>query len=525
MDTSSALKTGVSGTRGVVGKDLHVQTALDLARAFATASRLLSDSDGPIAVGRDTRLSGPMLQAAVVAGLLECGADVLDLGVLPVPSFQTAIGLHGNLRGGVYVSASHNPVDHNGLKVYRPDGVILYPDQSDALDAMRTHEAWVTMRHARLGSLLGPHSPLSSAGPRSAREAIGAHIAGIVSRINCNLIRRANLRVLVDYNNGTGCHATQALLDALGVAQVVSLNDEPTGVFAHKPEPIPEHMAQLAAGVVADFDIGFAQDPDADRVAIAACVPRGGSVGQVTGPVPAPSDVVGEAIGEEYTLALAAAATADQAAAQGLVVSMATNYSTSRMTEALAARRGWPFRRCPVGEINVVTCLHDMERNWQRGGHCAYPEAKGHFTFGGEGGGGVIDPRNQFCRDSLNAIALILQGLAAWKLGPGASQLDRRLHLDDWRKAALEPCVIVKQTLPAGSATEQSRMMDAAANCYPNAPGVLEAATDDGVWISYEDRSWLHIRPSNTEPLIRVIAEHNTHAQAAAMVEAAIARL
>jgi phosphomannomutase len=426
-----------------------------------------------------------------------------------------ALRARGDLRGGVYVTASHNPGDQNGLKFYRPDGVILYPEQAEALTAMWRGRAWLPAGRDRSGRVLDPRGHTGTAGPATSAAAISAHIERVASAVDCGLIRRTELRVVADYNNGAGCLATPVLLAKLGVAEVVAINDEPNGLFAHKPEPVPEHMEELA-GMMAEtgFDIGFAQDPDADRVSIAACVP--GPCGEVTG----------VAIGEEYTLALAAAATAEWAAARGMVGSMATNYSTSRMLETIATKLGWPFRRCAVGEVNVVNCLQSLDREWEEGGSEECPEATGHFAFGGEGGGGVIDPRNQPCRDSLNAIALILQGLAAWKLRVILPERERpadpRLHLHAWRKAALESTAIVKDTIPTDTVEEQEAGMAAVRARYLGASGVVKSATDDGVWVQYADRSWLHVRPSNTERIIRVIAEHDTQEQAEGMVEEAL---
>ncbi len=495
MADELALKVGVSGVRGVVGQGLTDRVALDFAHAFAAYA-----PPGAIALGRDTRTSGEMLRAAVVAALLQAGRPVVDLGVLPVPSLQMAIRLAGTLAGGVYLSASHNPGDQNGLKFYRPDGIILYPHQGEELAAR-----W--RRGERTVAAAGALGHVTSQG-----AAIERHVGRISAQTDARLIAQANLRVVVDCNNGAGCGCGPDLLRRLGVATVAVLNGEPTGVFAHQPEPVPEHMGQLALRVAElGYHLGFSLDPDADRAAIAACVM--GTEG-----------IVGEAIGEEYTLALGAAAVAAQAAPRGQVVSMACNYSTSRMIEETAHAHGFPFLRTPVGEINVVEGLQRLEREWA----AEHPGDAHHFAFGGEGGGGIIDARNQYCRDSLNAMALILQGLAAWKLRTALPDhprpADERLLLDSWRRSALGACAIVKDKLEFSDLDLQSRVMQAVSEHYRAAPvPPADIHTDDGVRVKYADRSWVHVRPSNTEPIVRFIAEHDTQAQARALVDAAMA--
>jgi len=493
VSDSLDLKVGISGVRGVVGQGLTAQVAFSFARAFAAWA-----PGSSVAIGRDTRTSGEMLRAAVVAGLLESGKHVVDLGILPVPSLQTAIRLDDELHGGLYISASHNPGEYNGLKFFRADGIILYPQQAEELIAL-----WAEADF--------PAGPLDRPGTLSVRGgAIDQHIQRVVDLVDVALIEEAELTVVLDSNNGAGCYCGKELLRHLGVAEMDLLNPEATGVFAHTPEPIPEHMGQLAERVAQlGYHIGFSQDPDADRVSIACCV--------------GPDGRAAEAIGEEFTLALGAASVAAQAAGRGHTVSMACNYSTSRMIEDIAAEHGFPFRRTAVGEINVVEGLQALEREWD----AKHPGDAAHFAFGGEGGGGIIDPRNQYCRDSLNSVALILQGLAQWKLGralPDAPRPDDgRLLCDSWRKVALMPCAIVKDKMTFDDIDRQDGVMEAAMKRYGKADVPPEdIATNDGVRVRYPDRSWLHIRPSNTEPIVRFIAEHDSEPQARRLVDEAM---
>ncbi|NSW55067.1 MAG: hypothetical protein HPY44_03560 [Armatimonadetes bacterium] len=487
------LKVGISGVRGVVGQGLTVQVALEFARAFAGWS-----PGRRIALGRDTRVTGEMLRAAVVAGLCQSGRDVVDFGVLPVPAFQTAIRFDDTLSGGVYISASHNPEDENGLKFYRPDGIILFPDQAEEVIAAWRKGLFSTVAYDKIGAI------------ECAGGAMERHVERIASLVDCDLIRRAQLTVVIDCNNGAGCLCAGDLLSRLGVAKLDVMNAEPTGRFTHKPEPVPAHMKQLAARVAElGYHIGFSQDPDADRVSIAACVPG-------------KSGVRGMAIGEEYTLALGAASVAAQARENGQHVVMACNTSTSRMIEQVAEDYGFDFDRSPVGEVNVVLKLQELLENARRG----HPGAD-VFAFGGEGGGGIIDGRNQYCRDSLNSIALILQGLARWKLSRDRGDLqrpgDERLLLDHWRRSVLPPCVIVKDSMRFGSLRQQNKVLKAVFRHLLAADvPQRDKRDDDGVRVRYPDGSWVHVRPSNTEPIVRFIAEHDTTRKARALVDEAM---
>jgi len=487
------LKVGISGVRGVVGKGLTVQVALDFARAFASWA-----PGRRIALGRDTRITGEMLRAAVVAGLCQGGRNVVDFGVLPVPAFQTAIRFNDTLSGGVYISASHNPEDENGLKFYRPDGIILFPDQAEEIIAAWRTRGFSTVAYDKIGAI------------ECASGAIEQHIERVASLVDCDLIRSARLKVVIDCNNGAGCLCTEDLLTRLGVLRVDVMNGEPTGRFAHKPEPVPEHMKQLAARVAElGYHIGFSQDPDADRVSIAACVP--GKAG-----------LRGKAIGEEYTLALGAASVAAQARENGQRVVMACNTSTSRMIEQVAAEYELDFDRSPVGEVNVVLKLRELLENARR----EHPGAD-VFAFGGEGGGGIIDGRNQYCRDSINSIALILQGLARWKLRKDRPDLprpdDERLLLDHWRRSVLPPCAIVKDSMRFESLREQNKVLKAVFRRLLAADvPEQDKRDDDGVRVRYADGSWVHVRPSNTEPIVRFIAEHDTTRRARALLDEAM---
>lgn len=288
-------------------------------------------------------------------------------------------------------------------------------------------------------------------------QAIEAHLAEVLQLLgdDFDLIAERRPTVVVDCCNGAGALASETFLYALG-CEVITINDTPDGLFPHSPEPVPENLDQLAAAVLEHgADVGFAQDADADRLCLV--------------------NERGEAISEEYTIAFAAdALPADQ---PGPIV---TNLSTSRMVEEAAARSGREVLRSPVGEINVVGMM-------QRSG----------AALGGEGNGGVIWPRAGYCKDSFAAMGLILAGLVR-----------RGGTVSHWQ-AAFKPGAIVKRKIQCPSSLAQPVMMALRA-AFGDSPQDLT----DGMRVTWPDGAWLHVRPSNTEPIIRIMAEADEQAEA-----------
>lgn len=427
----------ISGLRGAVGENLTASVAGDYGRAFgAFLVKSRADREGGlcVCVGRDSRPSGQMLQSALTEGLCACGIDVTDLGIVTTPGVGIMVR---ELRcdGGAVVTASHNPARYNGIKLQLDNSMAPPPDSAGQI------KQFFLKKDFRVAESRG-------SGGTSCNDMTDiVHIARVRAIIDRDTIRARRFRVALDSVNGAGGRVTKKLLAELG-CEVSAINDEPTGVFAHTPEPAAENVTSLCDVVrSAGADIGFAQDPDADRLAIV--------------------DESGRYIGEEYTLALAAKYVFGKRSGRA-----ATNLSTSRMIDEIAGRAGGSVIRTPVGEANVAAAMleHDC-------------------VIGGEGNGGVIDLRVSPIRDSLVGIGLVLQLLA--ESGKTVSQL-----IDEMPRYQM-----IKDKFPADGA-EAQRILDAAKKVFADA----EVDTRDGCRFDFED-GWLHLRASNTEPVMRVIVE------------------
>lgn len=421
----------VSGLRGVVGDGLDPAVAVEFAAAYASGC-----DRGPIVVGHDGRVSAPVFEAAVLAAVTATGRDALRAGPTATPTLGRLVRDLG-AAGGIQISASHNPPIYNGLKFFQPAGMVLSPEAGRAMIA----------RFEARDLHWAPWDELGTV--RTIEDPDSAHLAAVLALVDVEAIRERRFAVALDACHGAGGRLGTALLRALG-AEAVVLGGVPDGRYDHTPEPTEANLKRFAA-VVAGMGaaVGFAQDPDADRLALV--------------------DETGRYIGEELTLALAASHRLEQA--RGPVV---LNLSTSKVTEDLALRLGCPVHRTPVGEIHVV------ERMRAEGA-----------VLGGEGNGGVIDPRVGFVRDSFVGMALVLDRLA--RTGRPLSQL-----VDELPRYAM-----VKDQFPlkAGAAAV-APLFDRLAVAFPDA----EADRRDGLRLTWPDR-WVHVRSSNTEPIVRVIAE------------------
>ena len=445
----------ISGARGIVGESMTPAVAMDFAAAFASSVRAGGAPDNPtVCLGRDTRPSGDMLAAAAAAGLTAVGARVIDLGVVPTPTVGVMV-VERRAHGGMVITASHNPVQWNGLKCIASGGHA--PSAQSTTEILRRFEE-------RDFILSRPREFV----PRETDDrGPGLHVERVLDQVDVGAIRSARLRVVLDSNNGAGGAAGRLLLEALG-CEVIALNDTPHGNFTHDPEPLADNMRQLAAQTAAcDAAVGFGQDPDADRLAIV--------------------DERGRYIGEEYTLVLAAQQVLE-AKPPGPI---AVNLSTSRMIDDVAQRYpGAEVHRTPVGEANVVAEMKRCEA-----------------ILGGEGNGGVILPSVCWIRDSLGAMALVLDLLAATRhsLGTLVEQLPRY--------------VMIKQKIdiPDGNGgLLTSRVTEHFAGARINSTDGVRADLDDG---------WVHVRPSNTEPVIRVIAEARTQDRAQQLIDEAVSAI
>jgi phosphomannomutase len=425
------LMMSVSGVRGVIGESLTPMLAAELGCAFGTVL-----GGGKVVVGRDSRPSGAMVQQAVVSGLLACGCEVITLGIASTPATALMVRRH-EAAGGIVITASHNPIMWNGIKFLTSEGLAPPPDQ-----ASRIFEAY----HAR-GFQLAPVERLCAS--QSDPSAPRVHAEAALALAEPARVAEHRFRVVLDSVNGAGGAEGRMLLEKLG-CEVVHVNGEPTGRFAHTPEPLAENLTQLSEAVrQSGAAAGFAQDPDADRLAIV--------------------DETGRYIGEEYTLALAAMYMFSRYPGPA-----AANLSTSRMIDDLASGAGPPCRvyRSPVGEANVVAVM------------------KAHgCRFGGEGNGGIIDLRVGRVRDSLVAMALTLQLLA--ETGKTLSEL----------VAGIPSYVMIKQKFECPRERIE-RVLDAVRTRY--AGGRIDDR--DGIRVDFDD-GWVHVRASNTEPIIRIIGE------------------
>jgi phosphomannomutase len=428
----------VSGIRGVIGDTLNIEQVMGLAAAFGIA---VAHCD-TVVVGRDSRATGAMLAQAVAAGLRSVGCSVIDLGVVPTPTVAIAVKDLG-AAGGIQISASHNPAEWNALKFFNRSGRNV--DQRELDWILEVYKDPPMGRHRRWDAV-GQY--------RQHDGAIAAHAARVVGAVDAAAIRHAGLKVLIDCVNGAGAMMAPRLLLDLG-CQVTAVHARADLPFPRDPEPTAANVRHLGALVrAADADVGFVQDPDADRLAIV--------------------DETGRYIGEEYTLVLCAAA---RLAAAGAGAVACTNLSTSRMLEDVAARSGGSVVRAKVGEANVVDAMQSSKA-----------------VVGGEGNGGVIDPRVVMGRDSHIGMALVLELLAKAK-----APLSEVLR-------GIPSYSIHKEKVDIDRAAVTAAMPRLRTAVWAQGAQVDER---DGIKLSWPDR-WVHLRASGTEPVSRVIAEAPT---------------
>ncbi|MDI6447637.1 phosphoglucosamine mutase [Anaerobaca lacustris] len=434
----------VSGMRGIVGENLTAAIAAEYGCAFGS---FLKDNAGAdrsrsaVCIGRDSRTSGQMLASAVMAGLCSVGIDAVDLGLVTTPGVGIMLR-HLGCAGGMMITASHNPLPYNGIKLLLGNGMAPPPDT-----AVQIRQRFFDKRFAFVGSPQCGRVVANS-------EADRIHIEKVLAVVSSQQIARRRYKIVLDSVNGAGAPVAKKLLAELG-CEVVAMNDEPTGLFAHEPEPIAANLGSLCDRVrQAEADAGFAQDPDADRLAIV--------------------DENGVYIGEEYTLALAARHV--YSVRSGVA---AANLSTSRMIDDVAGAAGGRVIRTPVGEANVANAMLEND-----------------CVIGGEGNGGVIDLRVGPIRDSLVAMALVLQLMA--ETGKTASQLVQEIG-----------GYVMQKDKFAADASQAQRIIDLTKQRFPDA--VLNAS--DGCRFDFDD-GWVHLRTSNTEPVMRLIVEANDEAAA-----------
>jgi phosphomannomutase len=423
------LIVSVSGIRGIIGPGLGPGPAAAFAQALGTYLK-----GGRVVLSRDSRPSGMMLRHAVIAGLEACGCEVHDLGVAPTPTVGIAVRKL-DAAGAVQITASHNPAPWNGLKLFGSDGAVLSASKGQEIKQLYDASTFALVPHDKLGDL------------RECQKAEDWHRERVLELVDVTRIRSRGFRIFLDTNGGAGGPLGKALLDSLQVEHVLH-GAHPDGDFLHPPEPLAENLATILP-LVPQYQAhaGFVLDPDADRLAII--------------------DEQGNYIGEELTLALAVQCRLRQQ--RGPVV---MNMSSSRVTEDIARHHGVTCHRAAVGEANVVEKMRET-----------------NAVIGGEGNGGVIDPRVGWVRDPFIGMGLILQLLAdtGKKLSDLVAELPRYAIVKD-------KYTVSRERLPKLNASLEARWPDAKPNRL------------DGLRLDWPDR-WVHVRPSNTEPIVRVIAE------------------
>ncbi len=420
----------VSGLRGIIGSSLTPEIATRYVGAFATTL-----PPGAVVVSRDGRATGLMLVDAIRASLAAAGRKCLDAGVAATPTTGVLVR-ERKCAGGIQISASHNPAQYNGLKLFDATGRVIPADAGQQVLDRYHHGPFDWQPHDRLG----PAATVVA-------DSVSSHLARVEKICNVEQIRSRNFCVLLDANHGSGSVLGVPLLEKLG-CEVTVLGGTPDGQFAHTPEPTAENLATVLEQVVASrADIGFCQDPDADRLAII--------------------DERGRYIGEEYTPALCVDHLLRHT--PGPVV---TNCSTSRMTQDLAEQYGVPFYHSRVGEANVVDAMLE---------HRA--------VLGAEGNGGVIDPRVGLVRDSFVGMAMLLDAMAARRLPISALADELPRYAIHKTKIELAP-----EQVPAALDALEIHFAGATANRL------------DGLRLDWPDQ-WLLVRASNTEPIVRLVAE------------------
>ena len=423
------LMIGVSGVRGIVGMGLNPEVVLRLGQAFGTYLE-----GGRVIVGMDTRTSGPMIKSALISGLLSTGCKVIDLGISTTPTLQIMVE-ELKADGGIVISGSHNPSEWNALKFVRDDGIFLNANEAKELLNIYWQGSFLQAKWNEIHEV------------EKFENSSEIHISKVLKILDLDLIRKRKFRVAIDCCNGAGSIITPEFLKELG-CDVIEIHTTPNGFFPHNPEPTFVNLGEISERTVSSgCDIGFAQDADADRCAIIT--------------------ENGEILSEEYTLTIVSDYVLSYK--KGPVV---CNLSTTRMMDEVTKRHNVELVRTPVGEVNVSEKMKEIGS-----------------VIGGEGNGGVIDPRVHYGRDSFVAIGLILEYMA--KKCKKISEIVKKFprYYIDKRKIEFP----------------RRRMKDLI-SYYKEKFKDEKINLDDGIRIDAED-FWIHIRMSGTEPVLRVIVE------------------
>ena len=433
----------ISGVRGLTDSHLTPKISSIYARALH-----ISLPDGVIMAGRDSRPSGDMILHAMTEELVGLGRTVIQCGVVPTPTVQFMVH-NTEAVGGFIVTASHNPVEWNGIKFLRPDSTFFHPEECQDLFNMVDQN--VELKKSKEAGIVWPE-----------QNAIQKHVIACasISCIDLNRIQRRKFKVVIDAVNGAGAIALPNMLKALG-CEVIELNCEPDGNFTRGTEPLPENLNDLSAMVKNhNADAGFAVDPDADRLAVV--------------------NEHGEPLGEEYTLVLAADGYINETGKKERFV---VNLSTSLALEKLAHKNGSTVERSAVGEINVVNKMNEVNSN-----------------LGGEGNGGVILKECHLGRDSMVGATMVLNRMSQTE--NTLSEIHRTLPIFK----------IVKDKISVDT-IDSDELIDKVSNLFNDA----DKNDLDGIKFTWDDK-WVHLRRSNTEPIMRIYAEAPSEDQALELV-------
>ena len=458
----------ISGIRGTIGgRPGEGLSPIDIVKfTYAYCAQLRMRRPHPdgsrykVVVGRDARLSGEMVEQLVCGTLVACGVDVVKAGLASTPTTEMAVVFAG-ADGGIILTASHNPRQWNALKLLNERGEFLTAEQGQAiLDCAESGEF--------------EFAPVEALGTVTEHDFTEEHLDAVLALedVDAEAVRAAGFKVVVDAVNSVGGLILPRLLERLGVT-CICLNCEPTGDFAHNPEPLPQNLTQLREAVVREgADLGISVDPDVDRLALIC------------------ED--GEPFVEENTLVAVADYLLDRAVARGVqLLHTVSNLSSSRGLRDVTERHGGTYFASAVGEVNVTTLMHKVGA-----------------LIGGEGNGGIIVPAIHCGRDAMVGTALFLSALA--RKGVTVSQ---------WKRA-LPQYAIVKNRIELSDPALIDRILSAMKAHY-----AAERINDiDGVKIDFEaSRRWVHLRRSNTEPIIRIYAEAPTEAEAEALASEVVA--
>lgn len=434
----------VSGIRGIFGSDLNPENLTRYTAAFGHWT-----GGSKIVVGRDTRVTGQICEDIVCSVLQSVGCEVVKVGVAPTPTVAMGVLKH-DADGAIIISASHNPSNWNALKLLNSKSEFLDAQQGEEVIRLSEEQSYSFRTFDEVGTVTTDD------------EALDYHINQILALpyIDQEAIAGQQFSVALDPVNGTGARAIPALLEALGVSTVHSINDEPNGLFAHNPEPLPEHLEDLCQLVKDEqCDLGITTDPDSDRLALVTSE--------------------GNLFGEEYT----------QAAAFDFILekkkgACATNLSSSRVAADVAEKHGQQCYRSAVGEINVVKKMQEVEA-----------------VIGGEGNGGVINPDLHYGRDALVGVAMVLQLLT-----------ERQVTSEEYRNSL--PDYTMRKSKIQLTKVDGDALLEQALTHYSS----YHPDTTDGVKIDFEE-GWVHLRKSNTEPIIRVYSEGTSADKARELAE------